>query len=652
MSSRKSKNSRPTSISAKNPILPVTHLATFMEKNSDRDTEIPPGESESVESKSDSSDEDMEEAAMPEDGRAENDEAGAPQFPLENHPRELSDGSSASYDPERVSFWTDKELKIRSDRRLRQFIDHSRLEHFRLHCLEIRLRALEKRGISPEIKTEKELPAHQISLPGLNPVSWAEFKELSNKEEHTRYAIDVLVGDPILFYQRSRHFPSTETFDNKRIAENQMMDMVAKEFPERIRINSIPLLGVLRDVTGSNFDDSLLRPLVILRPYKPLMYHLKDLKAKLKEFDDRWNSTPGHKGRPDEKPVDDVAFRENDFIYRSRLRNEESSEEEIEDAHDGKTRKENELCPTIEAWDNLHRLIRFLDECKEHFDNRMSNVRPHVYFRDLWHLFQPGTFVVAKKRPQVLWRVLQATGGRSYLSDHTYPTTTGPCVVKESTFDLTCYHIDYDGKEFGPVQDTFKVPPFEGWREITSLDILPLDYLEHSSEVAEKLTTRGERFIKASGVQHMYCKGRTLVLTPAGQPVVGVKHPEDVDSAVMVDFDRALQFNPDWRPVLGFTDVVKQDPRETQEMTTQEFVKCGYQRNCLDVFCCRNENIVKDYRWDQQRMTDFTEEREMAIRNLATDDAQLPIDRVPKEEWKLLPNRVFGFVLRSRSWGE
>ncbi len=61
-----------------------------------------------------------------------------------------------------------------------------------------------------------------------------------------------------------------------------------KDFPERIRINSIPLLKILRNIAGNAFRDINDRPMVVLRPYKPLLYHLKDLQDTVNNLNNRW----------------------------------------------------------------------------------------------------------------------------------------------------------------------------------------------------------------------------------------------------------------------------------------------------------------------------------------------------------------------------
>ncbi|KAF2253001.1 hypothetical protein BU26DRAFT_212991 [Trematosphaeria pertusa] len=159
-------------------------------------------------------------------------------------------------------------------------------------------------------------------------------------------------------------------------------------------------------------------------------------------------------------------------------------------------------------------------------------------------------------------------------------------------------------------------------------------------------TARGQSFVDALKSRHMYSKGRTLIVAPSGEVIPEILHAEDIDSPVMIDFDRTLQFNPEWKPTIGWTATFESPPYETQEMTTGDANRCG-NAGCRTVFCCMNEYIVQDYNWDAQRSKDFLEKRAKERKAAAlSEDDLLP------EETKLLPNRVFGFILRSRKWGK
>jgi hypothetical protein len=422
------------------------------------------------------------------------------------------------------------------------------------------------------------------------------------------------------------------------------MKRETEDFPERVRINSIPLLKILRNIAGNAFKDVNDRPIVVLRPYNPLLYHLKDLQDTLNNLNNKWGV--GLSSLGDVKADDPVCSVGSGFASM------DAADSELGALSEETTTSVTELHESAEARDDLQCLVRFLEERLEHINDRLKGQKAKIQFHDLWHIFKPGSLVFVRDTPDMVWKVLQATGGRHYLSASSYDDTTASNVIKGSDFYLDCYYIDYDGQEFSLVQSEFQIEEFKGEQDITSLSIYPVQYVEWCANRLKELTIRGEKFVEASKIQHMYCKGRTVTRTPSGARMEEVTHPEDLDSPVMIDFDRTLQSNPNWRPIIGWHEPYKQSQLETAEMTLKAYVTCNHRGNCNTEYCCMNDNIVNDYSWDHQRMNDFINDREKLNNDKSQTEHQGPSSRVPTDEWKLLPNRVFGFILRNRKWGK
>ncbi len=108
--------------------------------------------------------------------------------------------------------------------------------------------------------------------------------------------------------------------------------------------------------------------------------------------------------------------------------------------------------------------------------------------------------------------------------------------------------------------------------------------------------------------------------------------------------------NPDWAPDLDVIPPFEQSPRETREMTLHAEVSCGDRGACFAIGCCLNEHIDNDYGWDRRAMDDFISTNALLASitgRIVSNAGVLAI-----EDYKLLPNRVFGFVLWSRKWGK
>ncbi|KAL3473536.1 hypothetical protein BJX99DRAFT_261195 [Aspergillus californicus] len=253
-------------------------------------------------------------------------------------------------------------------------------------------------------------------------------------------------------------------------------------------------------------------------------------------------------------------------------------------------------------------LERFFDKCLEPKRIRLASSPEVVPFSDLWFLFPVGCLVYVRDHqiPQKVWQVIQRTGGRKYA---TRPDSipSGDYKNSFSDFVLDCYHLDYDGSRYKPTFGQFKITRFYGSQTATTLPIMPLAAEEHNRLVVRtELVDRGKQFTEYTRVCHRHYSGR-----------------KRIDSEIMVDFERAHQELPSWRPGRGDFEPFEMDYHE------------------------KGDFVDPDEVWDKRFTQDF-------------------IDRQTKEKWKgwvkgglgpteeddllLLPDRVFAFVLRTRKW--
>lgn len=85
--------------------------------------------------------------------------------------------------------------------------------------------------------------------------------------------------------------------------------------------------------------------------------------------------------------------------------------------------------------------------------------------------------------------------------------------------EVTCFHIDFDGTNYGTVREIFSFKPFDGVMDIRSLVAYPVTYLKsqpvrplaRGNEVeSDALLERGKRFIDIASVAHMSYEGLTV----------------------------------------------------------------------------------------------------------------------------------------------
>lgn len=578
--------------------------------------------------------------------------------------------SSSSSDPSIYSLTSsaeaaDASLRVEHARRRRilvsrfsQHSEHLRLTEDRIRVLESRLDKLENKP--PLRRQNPPKPQEVAAIPELNFVDWATLKAtrtIRHVNSPPRHAIDVLLGEPLLFLQR--HQPPNEADEFQRNPSIESENMPLKAVPERVRINSIPLNETLKTILRMPNRRST-QPLIILRPFKALLYHEEDFRNTLAAL---------------EKMVEvrsDVAVHSDVTIGEpyNHVRNQMS--------------KIPALSPQRlrEAPDEIRCLLRFIESLKPLINDIRNNpclehhIEPQsamILFRDLWYVFRPGQYIFSRLGIQKVWRVIQVTGGRRLLSAEGSPSTIDAIRVKSSSpYQIDCYYLDFDGNRFGPVHRRFQIRPFEGHRQITSLDVHPIEYQANHESLIDNLTKRGSEFVSLTQVSHKYFKGRTIVWGPDGTRLTnpmqerkahGVSYPEQVESPVIVDFNRTIQLNPEWGPNLNIGELAEQDICEVLEMSSA-VDSChppmpqppGYRDSreqarlttmCKQPGCCENEEILPDFQWDRRSMEEFVSKEEI-LSPYGVDKDYV----VSEEQLRLLPNRVFGFILRSRKWGE
>ena len=140
-------------------------------------------------------------------------------------------------------------------------------------------------------------PTHII--PQLKYLGWHEFKnKLANEKA---YAIEILVGEAKLYHQRAEEEQKNNTKGampghDQRAKRPLVLGApvralefsTPKEVPERIRINSTPLLMILQQIDPEPLWSI---PTVMLRPYKFLVHYDAQLREKYHRLEAKWGAS-------------------------------------------------------------------------------------------------------------------------------------------------------------------------------------------------------------------------------------------------------------------------------------------------------------------------------------------------------------------------
>ena len=255
-------------------------------------------------------------------------------------------------------------------------------------------------------------------------------------------------------------------------------------------------------------------------------------------------------------------------------------------------------------------------------------------FSDLWYLFKPGNEVIGQSGRQA-YRILTVTSPqhKGVLPWGPYYNRFEDSKAKEKPMRIHCVYVDFDGKRLGPVSEEFEIEAFDGEKSIALLPLQPFRFSK-TPELREKLIERGRKFVTMASVKHMHCSGLTL------------DSRDEVDSQVVVDFAEALSTpaNKDWRPKIEELLGVILDDDGSEECSAE---------------CCRYEAVHDDSYVDRKRNEEFMGSLNPQDRSRLPSVAVYPrtLEELEREgltddELLIMSYRVFGFVLRTRKWGQ
>ena len=452
-----------------------------------------------------------------------------------------------------------------------------------------------------------QIPEAQPSADDLNPFqerAWItnndRRKELSS--DSSKYKASKAPGPPKEF---------------RRVFPGDSQDL--EELPDRITIYSQRLLVFLGfNIGGPKLDWSCYSrsPMFILRPFQFLVFKGEDIRKALIELE---------------------------HIRYHRLPQGEEAYDNEWKANDPEDSIAAEINPNEIDLSQLTALIKDLRCLTEFMD---GYIRPtleisrldHIFFTDCWYCFPVGSLVYVKDSavPQKIWKIIKSSGGHRYTAKpQGAQGEHADWYLRYVPFSIDCFHLDYDGTRYFPTRSTIQIEHFDGFQPILSLPALPIHVAEAKGLVdRQALIERGKEFVECTRPSHKQYVGRNQVLRPNGMnvhekdafvPENVARYAEWIESEVMVDFERALQEIPSWRPRSNESKFYSPSFDERDRLNGVQisgFWDCQISGRVIQA------EMEKWQKWDKER-THPTKE----------------------EDILLLPERVFAFVFRTRKWG-
>ena len=322
----------------------------------------------------------------------------------------------------------------------------------RMDKLEKKLRDFEEdylEGTAASDSDEPKSAREKVSaIPELRRVDWQNFKNKLSSDTKP-YAVEVLVGEAKYYHQREDEERKSKLRgeDTKSGATNvtQKSSKPADEdlhgigeLPERIRINSKSIISILGQIDSANMWNET--PMVMLRPFKPLVYYDNQLRETFRRLEAQWgeaenaavedrstkdSAAEGADGAikprtkesggesnadvaatdpPAEKaevtdPPPEVSPASEDKSTDAKTTTADNKPEDEKEA--GEKEEPEDLSNSLEALRDLRCLIQFMDEDLQPVVDRYStNDCKTAPFSDMWFIFKPGDYVYVPLGPK------------------------------------------------------------------------------------------------------------------------------------------------------------------------------------------------------------------------------------------------------------
>ncbi|KAF5531223.1 TOB3 (member of AAA-ATPase family) [Fusarium napiforme] len=528
--------------------------------------------------------------------------------------------------------------------------------------------------------------------------------------------------------------------------------------PERIRINSTAILRILSKIFQEEISNNF-RPVLMMRPFRGLIWYKDEIrkwrddlernviKAQIEAGKSQKEELSSRSDDEEEETTKDtveakvevessINLKEpegvdkksegaakdkdpkstvNDLPNHTPESNEDT--EKTEDKNDdekseakqrraGRSRRgsmdaeiadEDALINTQEALDDLNCLVDFIDhDLEDKLAHLASEECTKVLWSDIWHLFEPGDFVVSKDEKQAYRVILvnYAIHSMKLPTGRNLWTSEVKAKLDDSPITIQCVFLDFDGERIGPVTQNIDIHRYEGEKSIRSLPVVPLRRAKTRS-LKETLIKRGSMFIETCDPQR-----RGVPMHYSG---LSLETQEEIDSQVVIDFEEAFATNdvggrtkPSGRTIEKlvlecFADKIKDDMQlylhdvqtkwkpelkdidpSSDSDTDDSSVITGDQgaryrlaqmnRACL-AHCCSIENVLDDVFVEHNRSNEFVQSQfweddlnegmpSLAIAARSLREAMEDEDYITDDDRLITSYRVFGFIMRNRKWAK
>ncbi|KAM5355024.1 hypothetical protein ACJ41O_001670 [Fusarium nematophilum] len=443
---------------------------------------------------------------------------------------------------------------------------------------------------------------------------------------------------------------------------------------QRVRIQSQPVLGHLTSLLNDTEQRST--PRTFMRPFKALVHFQPKMREILATLEDKWADFEDLESEESE-PVEVSANEDADVEVvedgdSSSDKDKDDDTESLDSVDSNAEEDFDSLMDSPEALRDMRCYVNFIDSEILPLYNRFENTdTDRVKFDDLWSLFRAGDLIYMPAsgetggRYHEVWRIYKVQAPEPETS---YPSSGWDFfaddlqeIDENSKFKISAYYIDHDGATFGAVRRKFEIESFVGERSIESLEVYPIRYRHNHQQLLTSLKDQGRNFMNYLDDRHQQYSAWTLTRNPPSnrtepddeildnEDYEKMRHPEFVESDVIVDLTEAYQKMPDWRPrfhQLTFNKSmrceIKDDEMPIQHWFDGARVTLAYSQTEI---IQKQDGVEARQRRDNLAVDAFLRCRLKGNRTFETNPKALELR---DEDLVLLPKRMFAYALRER----
>lgn len=544
-------------------------------------------------------------------------------------------------------------------------------------------------------------------IPEVRKVNFENFKNRFQGENEPDYAIDVLMAGPGLQGQIRRERAIRRSEETARVRKSfyslydagtdrrkkiDPLDKVKREKRnellstdteiQRVRVQSQPVLGHLTSLL--NDTESRSTPRTFMRPFKALVYFQPKMKDILATLEEKWadyEELDEHSDAADTAASEDAEViveidskNDTDAETKSDAEGDEDDKDDVESLASVDSNVDEDfdsLMDSPEALRDMRCYVKFIDEeIMPLYQRFEGSTAEKVKFDDLWSLFRVGDLVYmpaaveAGGRYHEVWRIYKIQAPQPETS---YPKNGWGFfdefddIDDQNKFKISAYYVDYDGTAFGAVKTKFEIEGFAGERSIDSLPCYPMRYQPGHEELISGLKGQGRQFLHYLEDRHQQHNAWTLTRNPPShrnepdQEILDneyyekMRHPEFVESDVIVDMTEAYQKMPNWRPdfhQLAVNKAVRCEIADDEIPIQKWFDGVRQNRSYVQKEIIQKaDGIESRQRRDNLAVDTFLRNRLRGSRNF---EANAAAQKLRDEDLVLLPKRMFAYALRER----